>query len=344
MSETATTETTGTATETPSLASRVEKFFDSETEKGGITHITQDPPKKEAKSEVKTDAKAEPEPDKKEILESETPDEKEVGAKATESESEEEADEEVDAEFIEAAKKHAVPVTLDDLPEEARPLVQKKLKDMERGYTKAMQEARQYRADKAAFDAETKQLDHFIADKIAADPSLIEKINAEVKKRENPDYLEALALRKEAAKDKAEANVEKEQKAEQANRERGEYLESYTASQAKAAGVPFAFVEEAVALAVTLNKSITDDEIQAIVAKKAKVYKQHMGATKGAKTRELVKEKASDAKNAGLKDVPATAARSSASRESATPNANEGQRPLTLREKLEATLDERAAA
>lgn len=344
MSDTNTTETTGKEAETPSLASRVGSFFDEQTKDGAIGFVVKDDSKPKAKVEPKSEDK--PEPEKKEILkpEAKAESDEEDDDEEPESgpESQQESADETDPEFVEAAKKHAVPVTLDDLPEEARPLVQKKLKDMERGFTKAMQEARQYRAEKAAFDAEVKNLDHFVADRVTADPSLIDKINAEIEKRKNPDYVEALELRKQAAKDRAETDASKQQQAEQAQHERGEYLESYTATQAKAAGVPFAFVEEAVALAVTLNKNITDDEISEIVAKKAKVYKQHIGATKGAKTRELVKDKASDAKNAGLKDVPATVARSQASRQSAT--GTDTQRPMTLREKLEATLDERAAA
>ena len=344
MPETATTETTGTETEAPSLASRVGTFFDEQTKDGAIGFVVKDDSKPKPKAEAKAESEAKPD-------EKEEDDETEVAAKSEAKgdegegeagETETEKEDETDPEFIEAAKKHQVSVTLDDLPEEARPLVQKKLKDMERGFTKAMQEARSYRAEKAAFDAEVKNLDHFIADKVTADPSLIEKINAEIKRRENPDYLAALELRKQAAKDKAETDASKQQQVEQAQHERGEYLENYTATQAKAAGVPFAFVEEAVALAVTLNRDITDQEINEIVAKKAKVYKQHIGATKGAKTRELVKEKASDAKNAGLKDVPAAGVRNSASRQSVT--GTDTQRPMTLREKLEATLDERAAA
>jgi hypothetical protein len=342
MSETATTETTGVETAAPSLASRVGTFFDEQTKDGAIGFVVKDDSKPKPKAEAKPESEAKP--DEKED-DDETKVAAESDAKGDEDESDEtetEKEDETDPEFVEAAKKHAVPVTLDDLPEEARPLVQKKLKDMERGFTKAMQEARSYRAEKAAFDAEVKNLDHFIADKVTADPTLIDKINAEIEKRKNPDYVEALELRKQAAKDRAEIDASKQTQAEQASQERGEYLESYTATQAKAAGVPFAFVEEAVALAVTLNKNITDDEINEIVAKKAKVYKQHIGATKGAKTRELVKDKASDAKNAGLKDVPAAVARSQASRQSAT--GTDTQRPMTLREKLEATLDERAAA
>ena len=347
MSETTTTETTGTTTEPQSLASRVGNFFDEQTKEGAVGFVTKDPDsakpekKAEAKAEAKADATVEKEDDEKEEVDAESgADGEDAGDE--DAEVEKEKKDETDPEFIEAAKKHSVPVTLDDLPEEARPLVQKKLKDMERGFTKAMQEARSYRAERAAFEAETKQLDHFIADKIASDPTLIDKINAEVKRRENPDYLEALELRRQAAKDKADADASKQQQAEQANQERGEYLESYTASQAKEAGVPFAFVEEAVALAVTLNKGITDDEIKEIVAKKAKVYKQHIGATKGAKTRELVKDKARDAKNAGLKDVPAAVARNSASRQSAT--GDDTPRTMTLREKLLATLEERQMA
>lgn len=353
MSDTVDTTTRSETVESPSLASRVASHFDKAVESKEIGFATPSEVKKSAdkkpsekpveKAEKKPEAKAEAASDESEIEESETDEEETPEAEKAGSESKED---DTDPEFKEAADKHGVPLSLDDIPEEARPLVQKKLKDMERGFTKAMQEQRSYRAEKAEFDAnkkyETEKPEQYYADKLLADPKLLAKVNEEITKREDPVYRDAVAKERDNDVREARLTAREQIDTERARIARTEHLESYTADAAKTAGIPFTFVEEAVALAVMANPNVTDAEITALVASKAKAYKQYIGANKGAAKRDLTKAIASDAKNAGLKDVPATAARSSASRSAA--GVTTESKPMTLREKLEATLDERAAA
>ncbi len=62
-----------------------------------------------------------------------------------------------DSELAQEAKaqleKHGLKMTLDDLPKEARPLVQKVLDGMKAGYTRAMMEQRAYRKEETQFQA-----------------------------------------------------------------------------------------------------------------------------------------------------------------------------------------------
>lgn len=335
-------------TTAPSLASRVGAFFDEQHATKAIDFVTKDEPAPTKPASVPAEAPA-PVASSDAEAEAPAPDAAETDETPAESEA---SPPELDAEFTAALERSGVPTSIEEVPEEFRPVVEKKLKDLERGFTKAMQEARSYRQEKAKFDADqqyaTEKPASYFADKLLADPSLIERVNEEIEKRNVPAYAEAVARERALATERAQMDAEKTvartQAAEQAMTARVEHVETHTAQAAKAAGIPYALVEEAVALAVSLNPDLSDEDVTRVVNEKARIYKQHLGANRGAAKRELAKEKASDAKHAGLTDVPSAAARSSASRQSATPNASSDTKPMTLREKLSATLDERLQA
>lgn len=229
-----------------------------------------------------------------------------------------------DEEFETAVEKYKIPTKLDDLPEEVRPLVEKKFKAMEKGYTRAMQDARSYRQEKAQYDAdrayERDHPDQSIADALLADPKLIDKVNAEIEKRQNPAYAEALAKDRAVTKRETELNAKETLAQQEAKNARGEEIESYTKEAAKEAGIPFDLIEPAIVLAITSNpgKDFTEAQVDAIIAQQAKVYAKHVGAVKGAKTREYAKAKADDAKSAGIiKPRSSTGMRSSADKPAA---------------------------
>lgn len=332
-------------TTAPSLASRVGALFDAQVESKAISFATPAEPVTQAPASAAPAIVPDDDSDTPVALE---PADDAAETPADEGAPDPAATDAPDAEFAEALTKQGVPVSLDDLPDEARPLVQKKLKDLERGFTKAMQEARGYRVEKAEFDAErryqTEKPEQYFADKLLADPKLIERVNEEIQKRDVPAYREAVAKERETDQKLAKVTAAEQVERELALSARADHVEAHTQAVAKAAGIPFAFVEEAVALAISGNPEMSDADVTRIVTEKAKVYKQHIGANKGAAKRELTKTIASDAKTAGIPAVPATAARSSASRAAASPTASTESKPLTLREKLNATLDERAAA
>lgn len=211
-----------------------------------------------------------------------------------------------DEEFEAAKEKYNIPTKIDDLPEEARPLVEKKFKDMERGYTRAMQDARSYRTEKAQYDAERAyerdHRDQAIADALVADPSLIDKVNAEIERRKDPTYSKAIERDREVTKREAELTAKETLAQQETRNARGEAIEDYTRDAAKQAGIPFELIESAVVLAITATpgKEFTEAQVDAIIAEKAKVYAKAVGVVKANKTKEYAKLKAEDAKHAGI--------------------------------------------
>jgi hypothetical protein len=166
------------------------------------------------------------EPDEEEEPDESDEDEEPAGG----GEREEEDDEEVDSdpEFSKAADSAKLPTALEDLPEEARPIVSKRLKEMEAGFTRAMQRANEFRAEQRSFKTEEAYRKahpvEWLAEQLAAHPELEEKVAAQLEKlREDPDYRESRKVLNE--RDRAEAAKEVE-KAEKAEREHSDWLET----------------------------------------------------------------------------------------------------------------------
>jgi hypothetical protein len=175
-------------------------------------------------------------------------------------------------------------------------------------------EATKFRKEKAEFETErtyqTKNPDRYIADLLTKEPDLLERVNKELERRQNPVYAEALEKDRAADKKLAAAQVtESESKAEEIQ-ERVVTWNASTARAAKEAGLPEEFANEAVANAILQRRAegekvedieLSDEEIDEIIAERAAVFKKHVGAHKAASTREAknkyVKEKAEDAKN-----------------------------------------------
>lgn len=207
------------------------------------------------------------------------------------------------AAMVQALKKYGVSLDLTEIPEPARAPLVKKIAAMEAGYTKAMQDARNYRAEKAEFESakeyETKQPEKHIADLLDKDPALLDKVNAEVEKRTNPTYREALDLQRQAAKDRAETDAQARAQQEADRDAQIAQLNSYVVSAVKNAKVPFALVEDAIARADTAkyhagNGFLTEAEIDAIVKAKADVYHRGLSGAKGAERRKYVEDKLDD--------------------------------------------------
>jgi hypothetical protein len=253
---------------------------------------------------------------------------------------------EIDAEFLASVKKFGVSVDPTDVPEAARPAFIQKLKHMESAFTKAVMEQREYRKEKANFDADKqrleKEFDKVVADRLTKDPTLVDKINEEIEKRKHPAYAEAVELRRDADRLKAERAAFEAQQQDAAREARGEALTNYTIGAAKQAGIPFNLVEKAVAYGVLTagqeGREFTEADIDAIVADHAKVYTQHIAAVKGAKTKEYVKQKVADRDEAKRRGLMKGGNGSTAN----PPKVDMSK--LSLQEKINATLDSYAAA
>lgn len=270
-----------------------------------------------------------------EVAETEAVEEPESEQEATE----EAEDESIDPDFKAAKDKHLP--TLDDIPVEARPLVEKKLKDMERGFTRAMQEARQYRQEKAQVDQDTKYRtenpDIWLADYIGQHPEVIDKVNSELEKRADPTYAEAQAMKRDAAKAQAEANAVTASQAEAYRQERIEHVSDYVETKAKDAGVPTKFIESAVAAAILSKpeseRDISDAEIDSIIEDYGKEYRKAVGVVKANKTKEYAKAKAADAKGGVIPPRSSTATESPST-----------AKPKNLEEAMNMALDRIGAA
>lgn len=278
------------------------------------------------------------------IVEEDADDDDEVDEGASESDDDDDTDEdakpaEPSAAMVAALKKYGVALDLTEVPEPARAPLIKKLAAMEAGYTKAMQDARSYRAEKAEFEAakdyETKQTEKHIADLLDKDPTLLEKVNAEVEKRTNPTYREALELQRQAAKDRASTDAQARAQQEADRDAQVAQLNSYVVSAVKNAKVPFALVEDAIVRADTAkyqagNGFLTEAEIDAIVTAKAQVYHRGLSGAKGAERRKYVEDK--------LEDKRANKNTRKPSGSGVTPPVVVDQSKLSLAEKFAATL------
>lgn len=214
-----------------------------------------------------------------------------------EEEEEEDLDEDKDkpsAEFTRAAGRHEIPLSLDDLPEEARPLVKQRLKAIEKGFTRAMMDAREYRAD------ERYRKEHpvdFIAEMLAADPDLETKVSEELAKRGDDTYRESRKIISERNREKAAEAADEEQRVADTRANRGSEVESLTKRACQKYGIPFGDAVEAAIANVVLtsdDKDIDDAEIPKIVKRIADQFGVKARAEHREERKEVVKGKVAD--------------------------------------------------
>lgn len=200
-----------------------------------------------------------------------------------------------------AADKHGIPLTLDDIADPtARALVAQKVKAMDAGLTRALQEARAYRTDEAQFRAEQKfQRENpalFVAQLLLENPDLFDQVNARMEKLDDEDQKEAFkVIVKDKRKGALDAVNAEFQQAEQLNT-RAEYVETFARKESSRLGLPFELAERAVVMALQAKpegkRDLTDAEIKAAIAAEHKVFEK---ATRGAKrtaSREVLQSRA----------------------------------------------------
>jgi hypothetical protein len=249
-----------------------------------------------------------------------------VEGEEPEGEETEDAEPEEDLDPLKAAlAKHKAP-RLEDLPEEARPLVEKRLKEMNAAFTRAQQEATTFRQEKAAYEAEkayrqSNPVDAIVADLLAS-PRLLEQVNEELTKLTEPVYAEAKTKERETNQKIARLEAEDRRRQAEFYETRAGHVEDYTESLAASEGVPFALVEPLVAAAIEKNRNITDEQVAAIVKQYAPIYRRSVGAHKREAKKDLAKQKVADRKTAGLTVKPgASSAKAPAPPPAKTPKA-----------------------
>lgn len=228
--------------------------------------------------------------------------------------SDEGEEEALDAEFVAAAAKHKIPTTLEDLPEEARPLVQKRIKEMEAGLTRAMMEAREYRKAEVTFKAEEKfRTEHpadFIVHMLRSSPELAVKVNTLLDEVDGGDVTrKAHDVVVNDMRAKAAETMRADLAAEDARLTRGMELHSYAVSAAQRAGLPFNLgMEDAVLAAIAQDPRgiVTETQIDQIAARLAKVHQNSIRAVRREASKTYAADKAAQNRTAGLRMKPGT--------------------------------------
>jgi hypothetical protein len=271
--------------------------------------------KADAADDAGDDADEEEGKEKKPAAKAKSGDEKEGDGADEDEDAEDDDDAAITPEFKAALAKQRLDLrSLEGLSPKEQKVVFEHAKRLNQAFTRAQMDATKFRKDKAEFETErayqTKNPDRYIADLLVKEPDLLERVNKELERRQNPVYAEALEKDRAADKKLAAAQVtESESKAEEIQ-ERVVTWNASTARAAKEAGLPEEFANEAVANAILQRRAegekvedieLSDEEIDEIIAERAAVFKKHVGAHKAASTREAknkyVKEKAEDAKN-----------------------------------------------
>lgn len=233
---------------------------------------------------------------------------------ATPPEPDEEVVEVTDEAFQAAMAAERAPLSLDAIPEEARPIVQKKMKDLEAGFTRTMQKLGAERKEIAAVKAERRfqeeRPDDYIVTLLLSQPDLMARVNRKLDEIEgSPAAREAHGIVVERAREKALADEEKELEREKRDLKRATEIVTMGRAAAKAAGVPFEMgVEADIAAYLKINGEITETEIRSIASEKARIWKAELRKNERLGRDKYVAEKVTDRRKAGLAVRPSTGA------------------------------------
>jgi hypothetical protein len=207
---------------------------------------------------------------------------------------------------------------LEDVPEEYRPIFEKKAKELQAGFTKARQMDREQFKDVVSLRAEMQLMKDrpadLIVEQILRNPALAEQINGKLDQLDKMDQLDGKAgsaaqAHQESVKRAREGAVTSAQAAAAKADTDARRIDAITQEgmrAARAAGVPFqAGVEDAIAAQLALgNLAITKEQIAQIAGEKAAVWDRSTRAVRREATKEYARAKAKDRRTAGLKVKP----------------------------------------
>lgn len=231
-------------------------------------------------------------------------------------------------EFTSALEKQGVKIKLDDITDPvARKFIETRLKEMTVGFTRAMQDAREYRKEEVVFRAEQRfQKDHpvdYVLGLLLDTPGLGDQVNAKITEMEQPDGSMSPTAKKahDIVVRDAKAQARQAEETEEGQRsqwtQRGTQVEAYAIRAAEQAGVPYDLgIGEAI-VALVLSRSefdahgtklkqgdVTKAEVDQIIKDKAAVYSRRVRAHKRESRKAYIAQKALDAKTGGLKIKP----------------------------------------
>ena len=247
-------------------------------------------------------------------------DEARDGDDADDDDADEEAEE---SEFGKRAREAKLPTSVEDLPKEAQPLVAKRLKEMESGFTRLMQKQAEFRQEQRQFRTEeryrTTHKVEWLAQEILKDPDLEEKVAAELEKLrsdESPYLREAATVlakdhRAKAAQEVAEQEEAEQKEAQRQEREdreqaewiaeRGSQVEALARKACTKLGIQFdRGVEAAIAYEISESEQgdIEDSRIREIVEEMAAERGRSKRAVQREEKKRIIQGKTAAARNA----------------------------------------------
>lgn len=217
-----------------------------------------------------------------------------------------------DEAFQAAMAAERAPISLEGIPEAALPVVKRKLKDLEGGFTRITQKIAEERKALADVRAEerfrTERPDDFIITMLQADPALMERVNVKLDELEkSPTSREAHAVIVKDARSRAKDAERAELAREKDRQKHADDITRMGRAAATAAGVPFgAGVEADIAAHLAIGTELTEADIKSIASEKAAIWKAELRKIEREGKTKYVTEKLKDRKTAGLVVRPAT--------------------------------------
>lgn len=282
----------------------------------------------EGDDDESTDDESDSSDDADEDAEGKDGDKKDKGAAGKKKDGDDdEVDEDVSDEFKDAAGRHGIPLSLDDIKDPvAKQVVQRRMAQMESGFTKAMQESRAFRKEKEEFEADRryqKENPELLITEllIQGGEDLFEKINARMAKLADADQLEAFKV---VVKDKRRTTrdtVATELRVADHQDTRAATVESIARREAARHGIPFRLAERAVVQAMRKDAKtglidIADEDVKSVIADEARAYKKDLRSGVRDESRNRVKDK-----TAAKKKLPPTGRAGASSAQSPRPAA-----------------------
>lgn len=211
-------------------------------------------------------------------------------------------------------KKHGLTVTMDDLPPEARPLVKAKFDGMTAAFTRAMMDQREYRKEETQFRAERAFVeahpDLMIAEMIAKDPSLIDKIQARIDEAGTDTGKKAQEVVIRDERRSAVETIEKQNAAIERVNQRADAIDSYVRTACTKMNLPYDIVVDAVVNKLNDKpddaRDLTNQEIDAVIGRQQRILAKHVGERRLTQRQEEIQGRKGDKKTVSpaAKSVP----------------------------------------
>jgi len=260
-------------------------------------------PESEKKGDEEDDAEPEPEPEKKS-------DDAESEKKKKDSEDlddDEAAPDKVDEATAAALKKHGLKLTMDDVPEAVRPILQKKMAHVDAVLTRALQDARGYRKTEREVLAERKYFeehpDLYLAEQFyrlspEQRDELVVKVQAQLERFTSTDGAKLFEHETKEERDAARHAVDEQYTVAEHRMQRADEIAVYARTASVRLGLPWEHVENAVVVALSQKpedtRDLTEAELDAIIDKQARIWRRHSVAIVREDKKTAIRERTKD--------------------------------------------------